>query len=172
MSKYKLAGLIVGLGAGLIILFVSKILKKESVEKKYDERQMAIRGECYKISYWVLSAMVIVYAILLGFDAEFIHFLGFVGLGLLFLISIGVFAVLCVWNNAYEAINENKQWPLTLGIIGLSNFIIAFANFSTTGFIVNGQLSFPWLNLGCAILIFAVVLTKKLKDNAEEKEEE
>lgn len=171
MSNARLLGIICGVLFGVLLVFVIGLIRKKQGQTRYDERQVAVRGNCYKVAYWVLTAGVLGYAVLISMDFELVKFLGTVGLCYVFFISIGVFVVLCIWNNAYEAMNENKQWPVTLLIIGISNLVISCANFMREGLIENGRLSFPWINLGCAILLVFIVIVKWIKNKVDVSED-
>lgn len=169
--NYHLLGVIAGAVVGLLIYLIIMIIKKENIRKEYDERQLAARGICYKYAFFTLSALVVAYACLMAFNPEMILLLGPVGLGTLFLISMGVFVISAIMKDAYEAINDNRNWPVSIAVIGVANIIIGITNIFNVGIVEDGALSFVCLNFECGILLFVTVLVYKIKQNMDKRED-
>ncbi len=167
-------GILCGILLGLLIVYIFLVVTKkgDSTKTIYDERQQAVRGKGFRngfftmLGYEGLIALLGLLEIPIPADIEIIVITGA-------LIGIGVYAVYCIWNDGYFALNEKRNSILVFfGIIGLINIALAIVHIMSNHLFQNGNLTFRGLNLLCGILVIVVFLTlliKKVRDEKEEK---
>ncbi len=167
------AGIICGVVIGLILVVLLLAVTKTdgTIHCKYDERQEAIRGKAYKYAFFTMLGST--FFMMLWKIMEFPNFAEYeVLLFLNLVLGIFVYAAYSIWNEAYFALNENKNRLLiSFFVIALVNLLISVNNISHGNILTDGKLNFYSLNLFCAFLclmIFVVILAKKLKDRKEE----
>lgn len=123
---------------------------------KFDERQQLARGKAFRAAYYVLS----VYLLISGFIRyvlEVVWCNGLLDLEIGIYLSITIFAIICLKNDAYIPMHESpKEQNILSGVICLLFLAIAVVYIiSGQHIIINGQLSFsvsPFL-LGIMYLI-------------------
>lgn len=170
-AAFVFVGVIIGILCVVLLLALTKTDK--GVKCRFDERQELVRGRGFKYGFFTLlicnaigfaltMAEIPMYA-----EAEVIMatscFLG-----------IDVYAVYCIWNEGYFALNENRRTlMLAFAVIGVLNFLISAVSIAEGTMIQNGKLTFHSLNLGCGLLfvvIFVSMLLKKIcKDRKDEQ---
>ncbi|MBQ0064344.1 MAG: hypothetical protein KBT48_01165 [Firmicutes bacterium] len=165
----KLLGFITGLIVALVLVMIIKS-KATKTMKTFDERQMVERANAFKIAYWVLAFFVCMYGILMSVDGALVTYLGTVGLFSGFFLSVAIFAIVCIWKEAYQGINENKNW-LLIGLIGVMNIVVFIYDTMKYGFVEDGALSFHCINLECGILMVVVLVTYMLKKQLDKRED-
>lgn len=167
-------GILCGILLGLLIVYIFLIVTKKGDSTKiiYDERQQAVRGTGFKngfftmLGYNALIALLSLLEIPIPADTEVIVITGV-------LIGIGVYAVYCIWNDGYFALNEKRNSILvSFGVIGLINIIVAIVHIISDHLFRNGNLTFRGLNLLCGILVIVVFFTLLIKKVRDGKEEE
>lgn len=167
-------GTLCGILLGLLIVYIFLIVTKkgDSAKTIYDERQQVVRGKGFKngfftmLGYDGLIALLIFLEIPIPADIEVIVITGA-------LIGIGVYAVYCIWNEGYFALNEKRNSILIFfGIIGISNIALAIIHIISDNLFQNGNLTFRGLNLLCGLLtivIFLTLLMKKVRDGKDDE---
>lgn len=167
-------GVLCGILLGVLIIYIFLIVTKngESAKTIYDERQQAVRGRGFKYGFFTmlgydgLIALLRLLEITVPADLEVIVFTGA-------LTGIGIYAVYCIWNDGYFALNEKQNSVLIfLGAIGLINIIIGIAHVMYGDLFQNDSLTFRGLNLLCgllAIVIFLTLLIKKIRDRKDDE---
>jgi hypothetical protein len=163
-------GMIVG---ALLVVLLLKVTKKDgNIKCKYDERQASVRGKSFKLSFFTLIVYNAIYG-LLGIMVEkpFIDTLASMMIGIC--LSVAVYAVYCIWNDAYFSLNENpKRLLIAFGIIAAFNLMIGCTNLFSGKIITDGMLNFRSTNLICGILfvvIFAALLVKVVKNKTNQE---
>ncbi len=130
-----IAGIIAGLG---LVYFLSWIIKKMGGKiefggglsrrcnaDNYDERQQLARGVAYKRAFFVLMLYISVVS-MLSEVADIIIFMSFGGMWLGVCIALIVFAVSCIFQDAYMSLYENaKGVSMMFSIVGVLNLVIA-----------------------------------------------
>ena len=91
-------------------------------EMDYDERQQAARGRAYLKGYRALVLSAGVYAMLDVFDVRFCR--PYVAVWLCILLSVVVFALTVIRNDAYLSMRTNpKSWMILYALIGGLNLV-------------------------------------------------
>ncbi len=165
-------GITVGVVVGLIItIFLLRWFNRDrGMKTEYDERQLQIRGQAYKIAFYALLIFEAAVGILstgVNIPAEpFVLHIMAVFFG------ITVQVCYCIWNGAYVGLNTNMhRFIPVMIVISLFNFFVFVMRLRDGGVFENGKLQEPVMNLFCA-LMFAVIgivgLIRKLTDREVE----
>ena len=155
----------------LVLICVSLSFKKKNLPD-FDERQELIRGKAYKTGFY---ATLLLIALALIFDST--GSLPFLNSTLLYgttiLGGVLVFAVYCVWNEAYFGLNQKTSSVMfILAFIGIMNLFIGIINFVRGSMIVGGKLTFNFMNFICAfmfIVLFITMLLKKITNKVNDE---
>lgn len=158
-------GFAVGLFAVAALCFlIAFITKSNQKENCYDERQKYFRSKAIQAAYAVLVVYLILYGMLNSVYGIqwFDNFTGsFIGICL----SITVFAVICILNDAYVKFQEKPgQTIILFAFLSIVNLGLGFVNvFVRKSCYTNGQLNFDCINLvaGIALLIILAVFIPK-----------
>ncbi|MCM1130991.1 MAG: hypothetical protein NC310_03005 [Roseburia sp.] len=160
-----------GFGTGLFIsvlcvsLLSIVIRKKKSYQTQFDERQLKSRGTCFCVSFFFLLIFLFIDGIVRNLlDYEWSSYL--VGVFTWGMLSIGVFAIMAIWKDAYTSEGENKlRFSIFLGVIGLIDCVVGIVLLMQDGFVINGQIGTAFINLlgGTVLLVTAINLFVKYK---------
>lgn len=170
---------LISMGAFLIVLalIISLTKKSRQMNSHYDEMQLRARGDAYRNSFFTLLGLVVF--LMFGLDSGIEKIIEpTLCILIAVMISLLVFVISCIFENAFFSVNDNgKSYLLISGICGLTNLVAAFSNISEGGFIADGIVRFHdgGANLVCAItflVIFVVIVVKKLMDCREGLDEE
>lgn len=165
------AGIVIGLLLVAIILTFTK--KGDDVKCKFDERQDFVRGRAFKIAFFTMLGCNVGFGILGLLECPLFSRPEVLGCATVF-ISIATFAIYCIWNDAYWALNERRgSLMVVFAATGVLNLGIGIVNIFNKNIIENGSLTSGALNLfaaGMFIVIFFVMLLKYLKTGKEEQE--
>ena len=184
-SMHSLAyvlGIISGVLCGLalvafIMWLVKKMGGKVDLEHRnaYDERQLVVRGKAYKAAYLTLTAYMIIFAILDDL-MEIMLFMSVGGIWLGICLSILVFAVICIVEDAYMSLYENaKGIILLLSFVAIVNLVVGCINlWHGLPLVTDGGLSVTTVNLmmGLLYLVISIVLCGKIIYNKKHPEED
>lgn len=178
-SDELLYALGVSVGIWISVLFFTVLVIKLKLNHMpvYDERQMKSRGECFSVSFFILIGCLLLDGLIrLAFRYDWSSYI--VGVACCIFVSIGTFAIMAILKDAYTSIGENKlRFSLLLGFIGGINFIVGIFRIVQDGFLEDGQVALPFINLlaGCILLIVTMVLLIKYfiekKQTGDEDEE-
>lgn len=163
----RVIGMIVGILVGILFVYVvSKIANRynDKGEKKYDERQKAIRGVGYCIGLYVLIALIFVKDIIISTMTIRVNSNMILTLDILaILISLFVFLVYCVMHDAYLTISERPKSVIILTLfLGIFNFVIAlFSNHNHTDRSILEQSSF--INFAVSVFCLGIGLMVLIK---------
>lgn len=150
----------------IIILF-----KKNRTERKYDERQLLVRGNAFKYAFFTMLIYNVIAYILYLCEANLPLFpdtLFMLGV----LVGLMVFVTYSIWNDAYYALNENKKQVNTfLIVIGILNLGIGISHLFDGTAIVNGKLAVGSINLICGILLIYVFIVNIIKFLVDKRSE-
>ncbi len=157
----------------LLLLFVAFIIMKLNkpyvVHQQFDEMQMMFRLKAYQTAFFTCILLLLIAALFLQvFKQTFIQPVTL--LYAILIITVGVFANLCILNGSYDAINQTVFWMFTM-INGISSFMIIFVRRT---FIVNGQIGSGLITLLMFLLYLSIsvsTLIRKKRDQAEKEEE-
>lgn len=159
----------------IIILVVSfyslvvAIVSRKDNKNHYDERQIIGRGEAFKAGFYTGIAyqfgLYLINLFGIGLPLSFGN-LAIIGLAL----SLGVFATIAIWKDAYVAVNENKKTTLiSLGLAAVANAIPAIRFLTESednGFLIANDILFVLLTW-----IFMVIVAKSICDKIADKED-
>ncbi len=161
------------LGVMLVILLIAVAQTDDTMKQNYDERQELLRGRGAKYAFYTMMIFNLIMFMLEA--AEVVYLPMSTGLALFFsvLIGGGVYAVYCIWKDAYFALNQKVNVLMVILIFGgVVNLLIGIDAILEGGAIQNNQLTLRSMNLFCGImmlLICGVLILKKLwKDREEE----
>lgn len=182
-SIYYYLGLTAGfLFSILLVVFVKWLAGKLSgrgewkVKKdSYDERQLLARGRAYKYAFFTLIFYVAVVSIIKEFHG-IKWFMSFAGMWIGVCLSVTVFAVICIAEDAYMSLYENaKGVVITFSLIALINFGAAVPTLmGTHSLLEDGSLSADCMNLvvGITFLVILAVFCGKMIYNKKHGDEE
>ncbi len=95
-----------------------------------------------------------------------------VGIAFWILLSIGVFAILAIWKDAYTNVGANKiHFGIYLIGISLLDLALGVINGIRMGFLENGQIGTCFINLFSGLIIFIIALNLFLKAARERKDD-
>lgn len=172
MNIYMFAGAVTGLVVGLVIAAILLNLAKKNRKEKftYDERQKAIRGEAYKIAFYVLVCYNAAYGLVdMVLEKPWAENLTGVMIGVCLAVTVHV--VYSIWHECYFSMNEEpKRVLLLFGIISIINVVIAVGQGAHGKLIENGMLTNNCANLVVAIMFFCIMITLLVKWQVKKKE--
>ena len=157
----------------LIVILLAMTQKGEGLKQDYDERQEVLRGKGARYAFYT---MMIQNFVLFTLEAAEMYYLPMsIGYALFLstLIGIVVYAVYCIWNEAYFALNQNAN-TLTVVFLamGIGNLWMGIDAFAEGVAIQNEQLTLRSMNLFCGIMILiicgALIIKKVCKDREED----
>ncbi len=164
-----LSGLVVGFILVIVLLIVTKTDGK--MEAKYDERQMKERGNGFKVGFFTHMIYVAFLILLhiaevkLPVGEEVLMFFGI-------LLSVTVYAIYCIWKDAYISLNENATMlNLVFIVAGILNVALGVGNIFTGEMVIDGVVTFRCINLLCGIFLLVLAIINgaaQAKRNAEE----
>lgn len=165
-----LIGLFIGV---LLILVFLKVTKTDGdVKLKYDERQDAVRGKGFKYGFYTAIGWLGLDMILKALEIDMTMFediFSMVGV----LVSLIVYVVYAIFNDAYFSLNENFRRVIGVFIfITIFNFAIGISNFATGQAFVNGKFTVNAINLFCGfafVVIFVAIIIKNMIDKTGDK---
>lgn len=161
-------------GILLAKLFQRKTRTDNSKKCRYDERQEVVRGKGFKYGFFTilicngLSVCLKIAEVPLFAELELPIIIGsFTG--------IGIWAVYCIWNEGYFALNENKGKIMILFITAaIMNFTAGIASIVHGTIIQDGKLTYQSINFFGGLLFIIIFLTmflkKAYKDGRDEQE--
>ena len=163
-------GAIIGVVFCVILYAVAQ--KDNGMKQNYDERQEVNRGRGAKYGLYTMFCLNMVLFLM---EAAGMHLPMSAGLALVIstLVGGGVFAVYCVWKEAYYALNQKANvFTVIIFVAGVINLVIGIKAFADGVAIQENQLTLRSLNLFCAIMVLvvcgALILKKVFKDREEE----
>lgn len=160
-------GFCTGLFLSVLGVSIASIMirRKQSIHTQFDERQLKNRGFCYSISFFFLLACLFVDGVLRQIlDYEWADY--FVSSFTWGMLSIGVFANMAIWKDAYTTDSENKiRFAIFLSVIGFLDGIVGILSIIRNGWVVGGKIGVSFINLfgGMVLLITAINLIVKYK---------
>lgn len=173
MTKAYQLGFITGILAGLLLLAIRYIKQKSKKKTCYDERQILARGKGFQYGFFTL----LFYDLL--FNAAYLDGTTWCDnlTGNMFgiTLSLCVFGIYCIWNDAYLSLNKKPRLIyLSFSIIMIANLSIGILSFLNGRLIQNGRVNIQIINLllGIAILLFLITFFFKNHFPHNQSEEE
>ena len=172
----NVAGIVSVLGAVIgVILFVivlAAVQRENSMKRNYDERQELLRGRGAKYG---LISMLFLNAALYLLESVGVQLPMSAGIAVILSVFVGggVYAVYCIWMDAYFALNQRAgAFAGFLFIIGVINLVIGITALSGGRIFQNNQLTDRSLNLFCGIMMIILCGSMLLKKVCKDREEE
>ena len=167
MSIEYVCGMILGfLSVYLVCFIVRKLICKRNhwITPEYDERQIIARYKAFRFGFIVLVISILINSII------YEHVSQWCSVTVMSTISIFIalfsFIAVCIFNDAYWGISENKKGSIIImSIAGVINFLPAVIDWIENKTLLNKEGKFDNLNLVCAIMVFGVeilIVAKKL----------
>lgn len=163
MSIERLLGFSAGIIISLLLTAALILVTRGKMGKgicEYDERQELVRGRGFKYAFFTLM----IYEFMTGLMEKLLEIRWWdtlTGNIMGIVLAISIFAVYCIWNDAYISLGEQlKRLYFLLGIGGLLNLIVAFSNLHCEGAETEGGLGIWIVNLaiGLMSLLLCVIL--------------
>ena len=162
----------------LIFCIIFRVIRKKAGALHYDEMQLQIRGNAYKLGFSVIIVLLAVTGLL--YDTDGLNISNYMTTDmLLFLIlyaGVIVFAVYSILKDSFFRVLENgNRYLLLCACIIMSNTASLVQRIQTGRFLENGVLDFSngGANVLCLIgflIIFGAIMIRKVSGNGEEDE--
>ena len=148
-------GVLAGITVGLLIILIQKLSGKE--RNRFDERQIAARGEAYKWGFFTLMIYEAAYVILNLFGVRFAD----ESMGPLIGIFLGlaVFGSVAAAKDAYVAVNEKPGAVWIWGLVGVLWTAVGVMRLASGEGIENGFLTTDSMQLFMGGAFLAVGVT-------------
>lgn len=159
-----------GILAGLFFTVICCFIKNKTKHPcHYDERQILARGKGFQYGFFTLMFYDLI------FNAAYINGTkwcdNLTGNLIGVVLSLCVFAIYCIWNDAYLSLNEKpKLIYLGLGSLTLSNFLIGILALKHGKLIQNGQIHFQVVNLMLALTLLLILIIFSVKNHISRKQ--
>lgn len=155
-------------GIGIALFSMKKMNKDHKIKTKYDERQLKVRGDAYRLGFFTtLIANGIIMSLAasdldrcLGMNAYFIP------------IFIGIVTQMTysVFKDAYFGINnKSKSYLIFMAVIGFINLTFAILATVNGELIEDGILQAPFLNYLCGSLFIILAIDLGVKNLIDKK---
>ena len=167
-----IAGMALIAGIAVMFYFVGR---KSRREKKYDERQSLARLKAYRAAFWTFVVLLAINAFVESTGDGYRWGDAIIEPFLFICAAITVFVVICIFEDAYFALNENRRLYLILfAVIAIANGALVILNAASgDGFITDGVLNFHVMNivvLAMFVILFIALAVKALIARREAKE--
>ncbi len=187
-SVYYYLGILCGIVfAILMIAIIRWIVGKmggridlPSKKDSYDERQLLARGKAYKFAFFTMIFYMSIISLISEFNG-ISWFMSFCGIWIGVCLSITVFAVICILEDAYMSLYENAKGIIMLfavvAIMNMGAAVRILLDIEGHPLLENGAISVDYLNLVVSVVFFVIltVFCGKVmynKRHLEEEEEE
>ena len=164
-------GALAGIGLVLLILLIQKMTGQ--TKNKFDERQIAARGEAYKWGFFSLMIYEALYTMLLVLGIRFADEPTGPILGIF--VGVAVFGAVAAAKDAYTALDETPRSRFLWPILGVLWLVIGIMKVLGGEAVRDGVLTLDSMQLflGAAFLVIGVVdLIHRLKNRGSDGEEE
>ena len=156
---------------GILIAAVAKSEPKKKKRQVFDERQIAAQGMAYKWAFWTMCVYYFLYAIVSG-AAEIVWCDQYLGMLLGVLVGITVFALFCLFRDAYFRPDQSKAVAIVIiNLICLCQGIIGLIHLSEGTLIENGVLSGDCVQFFFVLMAIMLDIGFFIKHRMEKREE-
>lgn len=168
-----LFGLLTALAVAALVVY---LLKRGRAGKcEYDERQELIRGRGFKAAFYTqLIYFLVNFVLRVGLEFEWADNITMDGIGIC--LSVMVFALTCIQQNAYFPLNQKpKRYLLLFAGLMIMNLGIGFMNLSDGRVMwTDGKLNFLSMSFVCVgmfLILFVVLAFHALRGRDAEEDE-
>lgn len=177
MSNAWVMGFAVAVVLVIIIAVVIVIIKQIRGKNKaqFDERQLLARNKAFKYSFIVTLIYAVVCMFTNIFELKWAP--AFIQFGLLPIIGATIFAVICIFNDAYISMNYKKNIYVyaigvtAMGVIYLLNYTLHISKAESNLF-TSGTLSDDSLFLFSALMFVVIGISLIIKKTIDRKASE
>ncbi len=169
-------GIFLAIGIMVGVMIAAWLLSRKSWKKKceYDEMQLKIRAKGYQIGFY--TALFLMFVLILLWELNWLTVVtpGFVIYTAL-LISVTVFAVYCILNDAFLAVrgNANRYFWL-FGLVIVFDGIVVVRHMINGEMLEGGKLTFgsgaPAVMIVCFLAILITLFVKTVRNRKEAEE--
>ena len=165
---------VVGVGVGIAMVILMMALwrnRRKRCPEEYDERQLVLRGKCYRAAFFTLILLLALNGIVTAFFGQSWAEPGVDGLLLLF-VAIGMFSVSAIWQDAYVPVTDSAgRYCILMGVVMLAQMPSVISHFVTGDYIVGGQVTSGALPLAYMLLFAAVLVSIFLRVRLQKKDD-
>jgi len=168
-------GFVVGLVIAAAIVYVlRRRIKQKFGKTEYDERQKAVRGECYKVAFWLLVGFLALngmFCTLTGIEWADPFVMSMTGV----LLAIGVFVILCIRKDAYFTMNEQPRFYKRLFLVMIpivGGSAVAAMWEEGVSLVENGRLCTEIVNFEVALMLLAILIALHTRKEPQEDMED
>ncbi len=155
----------------IIIPMLIALTKDGKIKRKYDERQEAIRGRGFKIAFYTIITMNMLYGCF-QLVCKNIPIEPGVVMFIIAIMGVGVYAWYCILNDGYFALNERiPQTLVAFTIIGIANLMIGLNHILDDSIIKDGVIGFECISIVCGIFMLITVLVILIKQHKDKRED-
>lgn len=148
-------------GVAVVIACLIAVITKSKNPARYDERQKQVQAKAHKVSYYLLMILIVIYAIIDNFS-KFCDTM--TGVFICICISIAVYASICIFGDAYTAVNQsNKSLAVSLILAGGFNLLVGIGNLIDGELVEDGLLSVGSLSLVVGVMCVIVGLMSLIR---------
>ena len=174
MSSAYALGLGAGILVGLLVLAITRLAnRRRGGCREYDERQIAAQGKAARAA--MFAHLIYAAVAIICFSAAGLRFIDLPGTMMVGIcVSVGVFAISCIWNDAYFSASKSPRASLgAFALVALLQIANAWRHVADEGWFPNGGAmdSIVVMALCCAGLMLAVIVTALVRFAAERRQE-
>lgn len=173
MSTAYYAGVVCGvLAVAVICFFLMKFRKAKGVpDARYDERQEALRNRGFKLAYISLVVYLAVYAILDSTEISWCR--PGAGLFLGVLLSVMIFIIYCIYNDAYFRVSDKPGFYVILfAALGIVNILVGFVVPPLKGIEASPLLGLEDINFVVGVFTLIVFINVLVKLHLDKRADE
>ena len=167
-------GMLVGIVLSVALIFglIYLLNKRLGFRREYDERQRLAQGKAYKAAFFTLLCYLAGYGIfdlLTGIRWCDSYTGAFVGV----ILSVTVFAIICIREDAYVSYKENPKISLViLSVIGAINLVPGLVGLGKPNyFLTDGMLNSHVINLLIGAMMIGLCLAMRVRVCRNRREE-
>ena len=154
----------------ILICAVAKSKPKKEKKQQFDERQIAAQGTAYQWAFWTMCVYYFLYAVVSG-AAEIVWCDQYLGMLLGVLVGVTVFALFCLFRDAYFRPDQSKASAIAvINIICLSQGMIGLTHLSEGTLIENGVLSGDCVQFFFVLMAIILDIGFFIKSRMEKRE--
>ena len=169
--NYYMLGVAAGMATVILVMALWRRRLRKRCQEEYDERQLILRGKCYRVAFFTL-------VLLLAFNGGVAAFLGrswaqpgVDGLLLLFA-ATGVFVVSAIWQDAYVPVTDSAgKYCILMGLVMLAQVPAVVSHIQMGDYIEGGQITSSVLPLASLLLFTVVFLAIVLRTQWRRKDD-
>lgn len=153
-----------------LIIICAVVGAKDESRGKFDERQLAAQGTCYKTAYFTMMGYYVLYFCVGIVKPELMDFMGIVGAISGVIISGGVFSVLCIIKDAYIPPKASAKANLIVEGVLMAVYIFNILVRLGDGFVKDGRLNLTVVMLELVFFFGGIFAAQAIKYSSDKKQ--